>query len=690
MVGVLVAAVCLLLLAACGDEGSGESPLTSYPEIEIGPADICNGEAGQGETCRHIFNADLAVGGGALSVGVEVRNPGERVLRVKNIAVEQLGDAFSIEFPDDWTPTVSAEGAYLVAPLGGEAEGAPDLLRFSVAWSGVDPAASGVLVIQSDASNKPSMRVGLALQQGMPRLQLSTDHVDFGVVPVGAMESKNVTLLNTGGTDVVVDRLLLMGSSAFTVTLHGAEFESEGGLANGITLDEPLVIKPQASTYLTARFDPEDGEPAQAELTLYSNDPEAIGGKKLAMLGNMSVPCIAVNPESVDFGGKLVGEISVVPVEIVSCGDLPLQVTDLDIVQPESHFGLDFTTLPRGPTEEAPLLVPTGGTVVVNVTYFSEQESPVGLDGFKIPDVGTLRIRNNSFNAVKEVTLRAVAGPSECPVAVIKVAEGDEVAPQTVIHLIGDESFAPVGTVSKWAWTVEQPVGSASVFVPSATFPNPTFEANVMGLYRFTLTVFDQAGTPSCYPAVAEVLVNCQNAIHVELLWHTPDDPDETDTGPEAGSDLDLHFVHPWAAGADIDGDGAPDGWFDMPFDTFWFNAHPNWGSFDPNGGDDPRLDRDDTDGAGPENLNLDSPEDLTYRIGVHYWNDHGYGAAYATVRVYVYGALVFEVNDVLLVDKDMWDVATIEWPEGKVQLVTGSGGYKITPNYETTLFPNP
>ena len=178
--------------------------------------------------------------------------------------------------------------------------------------------------------------------------------------------------------------------------------------------------------------------------------------------------------------------------------------------------------------------------------------------------------------------------------------------------------------------------------------------------------------------------------LHVELLWHTPEDPDETDTGPETGADLDLHFLHSWAAGPDLDGNGKPDGWFDMPFDTFWFNATPNWGSFAPGGDDDPRLDRDDTDGAGPENLNLDTPENVVYRVGVHYWNDHGYGSAFATVRVYVYGSLVFEVTDVLLVDRDMWDVCGIEWPSGKVTLVTDAGGYKITPDYANPLFYEP
>jgi hypothetical protein len=277
--------------------------------------------------------------------------------------------------------------------------------------------------------------------------------------------------------------------------------------------------------------------------------------------------------------------------------------------------------------------------------------------------------------------------PIECPTAIIKCAEGDEVIPQTVLHLFGDESYASSGTIMKWEWSIEQPLGSQSVFVPSKTFPNPTFEANVAGVYAFSLTVWDQTNTPSCIPATYEVIVIPDEAIHIELLWYTPDDPDETDTGPEAGSDLDLHFLHPWAAGPDLDGDGQPDGYFDMPFDCFWFNAHPNWGSYDPAINDDPGLDRDDTDGAGPENINLDIPENVVYKVGIHYWNDHGYGAAFATVRVYIYAQLVYEVTDVKLVDSDMWEVCTVEWPSGKVQVITTVGGYKITPEYHNPYF---
>ncbi|MGM0576099.1 MAG: choice-of-anchor D domain-containing protein [Myxococcota bacterium] len=179
------------------------------------------------------------------------------------------------------------------------------------------------------------------------------------------------------------------------------------------------------------------------------------------------------------------------------------------------------------------------------------------------------------------------------------------------------------------------------------------------------------------------------DAIHVELTWDTPGDPDQTDHGPMAGSDLNLHFAHPSATGVDIDSDDVPDGWFDDTFDCFWFNNSPEWGSDDENADDDPSLDHDDTDGLGPENIVLPVPEDgLTYRVGVHYWNDHGYGPSNATVRVYIYSSLVFELEDVELVNHDFWEVATIDWPSGEVELVTGDGGeYAIFPDVQPSFF---
>ena len=97
-------------------------------------------------------------------------------------------------------------------------------------------------------------------------------------------------------------------------------------------------------------------------------------------------------------------------------------------------------------------------------------------------------------------------------------------------------------------------------------------------------------------------------------------------------------------------------------------------------------------DGFGPENINLDMPEDnMIYAVGVNYWDDHMYGPSTATVRFYIYGQLVTEISDVQLYDHNMWWVASLSWPSGDVsQKLTPQGGLWITDDYHHTQFYQP
>ena len=165
----------------------------------------------------------------------------------------------------------------------------------------------------------------------------------------------------------------------------------------------------------------------------------------------------------------------------------------------------------------------------------------------------------------------------------------------------------------------------------------------------------------------------------VQLLWYTPGDPDEADEGLEAGADLDLHLLHPLAAGPDLDGDGSPEGWFYIPWDCFWCNPNPDWGPEGPDG--NPYLPVEDIDGSGPETILFTPAEPGLYKIGVHYWDDHGYGPSFATVRVYIWDALAFEFPDVKLEADEVWEVATVEFPSAKISAILDEDGQpKITP----------
>jgi len=253
---------------------------------------------------------------------------------------------------------------------------------------------------------------------------------------------------------------------------------------------------------------------------------------------------------------------------------------------------------------------------------------------------------------------------TDCPIAKITCEEGNEVIPQTMLHLDAAGSWSSFGAIETYQWSVTQPPGSVSLLKPGPTYHAPVFEANVAGLYAFELMVWDETGTAACEPAVFEVAVIPDDGIHVELLWHTPGDPDETDEGWGHGSDIDLHLMHP-----------VSEGWFDPVYDCHHYNKTPDWGTTGPQVDDDPRLDRDDIDGAGPENINIHSPQAVSYRVGVHSWSEHGFGNSTAEVRVYLGSVLAFLWGDVEIGGNLMWNVCKIRYHDGEVEAIEGQFG---------------
>lgn len=373
-------------------------------------------------------------------------------------------------------------------------------------------------------------------------------------------------------------------------------------------------------------------------------------------------------------------------VRITNCGgaDLIIDRIKVTVGVGGGEFDLDFSIAQAkapalgitGPTPASPLRLKTNAFTHVAVRY--RPQSPAALDpATKLPmaDTAQLSVIGHDPGVVGTLPLSGFGMMQCCPKAKIVCKEGTEAIPQTMLHLSAEQSLPGCNApIVKYQWTAKQPAGSSQVFEPGATSVETTFTANAAGAYTICLEVWDANGVKSCNPACLEILILPEEAIHVELLWDTPNDPNQSDTGPGAGADLDLHFAHPEASGPDIDCDGKDDPWFSNPYDTFWFNPNPNWGSASPAVNDDPSMDLDDTDGAGPENLNLDVPEGspsnpVAYSVGVHYWNDNGFGTSFATVNIYIMGVLMAQFDKVELKPLDMWNVGRINWPN------TASGG---------------
>jgi len=113
------------------------------------------------------------------------------------------------------------------------------------------------------------------------------------------------------------------------------------------------------------------------------------------------------------------------------------------------------------------------------------------------------------------------------------------------------------------------------------------------------------------------------NRYHIRITW------DKNDT------DVDLHFD--WSGG----------------LECYYGNRTPNWGSPETS----PRLDVDDTNGYGPENITIDSlPGPGSYKIFVYYFSDHGEGGTNVTATIYENGAPIFSSSRYMN-DRETWNL---------------------------------
>ncbi len=585
-----------------------------------------------------------------------------------------------------------------------------DAARFVIRYEKTDGALKTVEVrIKSDGDpDHTFVTFTVQTKLGKPAINVAPQFIDFDVVAPGApAQTQPVAIQNTGEATLEISALSWpLQDKAFSVKIGEKTVTGD----KDATFDPPIKVEPGSSVDAQVAFAPVDDKGRKATFTLASN---AAGAATVQLQGNMNVPCLLVKPEKVlDHGLVYVGTESIKQVTLTNCGEGEVLIKSAKVADDSGAvFGLKAAKLP---TEAQPIALAKNAKALLDIscTPPSENKDKAGVNQ---PFTAKLDLVDSTAKPNKTIALSCTGNAAKCPTPVIVPEPGEQIEPQMPLKLKGSVSYAaPPGKVVKYKWTLlESPPGAVGVkFFPNDTTADvqlgvpgtkpdgsPIVWLTVAGEYKVKLQVWDDSGTESCMPAVLSVLVVPSVAFHVELLWNTPEDTVQDDGPTAAGADLDLHVVHGKAYEAqqcsptvtkncqpDLDKDGKTDPWFNGVYDVYWINPSPKWGNAALQT-DDPSLDLDDTNGWGPENMNLQLPENgVDYGVGVHYWDDHDFGASTATTRIYCMGALKAKFDQPMN-ECEMWWVTQVKWPSCDLadfpaaNLKAPSAG-KIVPKY--------
>lgn len=489
---------------------------------------------------------------------------------------------------------------------------------------------------------------------GEPDIE-APDRVLMGEVPIGETATQTAEVKNVGRETLKISEW----------KLDNDEFV----LRFGNQLNPPDELEPGESVLIGIDFTAADDDEHRGTLTIQSNDPDE-AKFDIDLFANAKFPCLETVPDDVvNFGEVESDERLERIVEIRNCSaNARTTFTLLGITGDEDAFS--FAREPEFQTRTLEI----GESVSVVIAF--EPPSPGRY-------TGALEIESDDeFRPEHSLELRGVGAEGQCPTPVIIAANPErgeaearptntfEVLPLDTMRLSGEQSVAYDDKfIDRWEWSlISKPQDSAAEFSNTNTNPQNELYLDLAGDYVVELEVWDNEGVKSCAAARMTLRAIADEDIHIQLVWDTPNDPNQNDS---SGSDVDVHLLHPFGQ------------WNRTPWDCFWQNLIPDWGQSRPAGTDsldceqdparqgcqdDPSLDIDDVDGWGPENINLNNPEpDTRYAVGVHYFSDHGYSMSFATIRIFIGGVMRAEYRRQRLVDQEFWYVADIDWPSATI-----------------------
>jgi hypothetical protein len=446
------------------------------------------------------------------------------------------------------------------------------------------------------------------------------------------------------------------------VPLHIESIVMEDGSSPAFTFDAldgvmPTFVEASGRQTISVRFDPAAAEPATAVVAIASDAENLAPDEevRIALAGegrDLGAPAIEVTPPACEFGDVAVGATAFCDLSVKNVGEIALSITG------------------AGWTEGTPAPAVFGSATVLAVPTILQVQEATTVRLYATPDGvtpaqgGLVLESNDPVTPALTVPLSVSGTVTASPTAVARVKTVNGVPPTVAaptveplddVVLSGDQSQpgSPGGRIVAYAWEiVEQPAESVvELRTPTAADTGFVFSASigdvhgvdVAGTFVVRLTVTDDAGETSTNDARVTLNAVPGEGLHVQLTW-------------DGVGDIDLHL----ARGLNTD-------WCDAFEDCYFGNCTSglNWAA---GVASDPRLDIDNIEAFGPENINIDVPLTGSYLIGVDYWA--GTRLTAATVRIFTNGALALERTTQLTSPDDLWTVARVD-VDGSVVTVT-------------------
>ncbi len=605
------------------------------------------------------------------TIEVQLRNVSSDPLQIYTVTLEPR-DGGSI---DDLTLEGLPGGQFEIAPQS----------RFTLTVrykpTSTTAAAGQIVLTTSDPEftvQNPKI-VPIATLANQPEVQALPSQVRFTRQPVTApSSSQTLSITNTGTAPLLLTREpVYSGGGDFSITVPARTYPLE---IKPYPFDDPAEVENNPRDYLLevdVRYRALGDGSDTGDVLIYSNDTsqanpdnEDEGLLAVPVLASADAPCILVDSVARNLGQVPVGQKIPDVVRIENCGTETLNITSVRILENsnEDEYELDLGSwdLDGNGDVDEPVSIAPGASDSFRLDYTPLSE---GTDQAKLAIFS-----NDPITPQQDVTIVGRGALGACPTAVAvgrikgQGAAGRPsigAAPLDYIILDGSQSNDEDGNIpnaeENFEWEVLSGPPDAVVQLREAMEAPGDWRYRevrllLAGEYKFGLRVRDNQGFESCNQAEVTVRAVPNEKILVELTWTNPEDPDENDS---VGSDVDIHMVKM-----------GPGQWFTDPYDIYFRNANSGPGS-DNNGiwnPESPSLDIDDTDGVGPENIQMNDPANCQwYSVGVHYYRQV-FGTAYATVRIYIDGGLVFEkLNVPLQRGGQFWDVARIHWDSRQV-----------------------